>query len=135
VHAVQHFLRGLVGEREEKNLAGSHALGEIAKYLGERNEKVSAFYTSNVEFYLMRDGSFPQFAENVKRLPRTPKSVIIRSYFGGPWREPHPMNVPGFFSTQLLQTMDSFVAEYEAGGYVGYWDLVTKHSLPLSGGR
>jgi hypothetical protein len=39
--------------------------------------------------------------------------------------------VPGYFSTQLLQTLESLAAEYTNGGYGDYLDLVTKHSLPL----
>jgi hypothetical protein len=66
------------------NLAGDHALRAIAQLLAERKEKVSAFYTSNVEYYLMHDDSFDRFAENVRRLPREPQSVIIRSCFGPP---------------------------------------------------
>src|SRR5581483_5439762 len=48
------------------NLAGNHALAAIGQLLTERGEKVSAFYTSNVEYYLMHDDSFDRFAQNVK---------------------------------------------------------------------
>src|SRR5262244_989697 len=64
------------------NLAGDHGLKSIARYLNERGERVSALYTSNVEFYLMRgfsDDEFKRFAENVSLLPRDERSVIIRS--------------------------------------------------------
>ena len=116
------------------NLGGTHALKSIAAYLNERGEKVSAFYTSNVEFYLMRGyggEDFDKFAQNVKALPRDERSVIIRSYFNGTWGYAHPQTVSGFYSTQLLQTMDSFVKEFTAGGYQSYTDLVGKHSLDL----
>ncbi len=116
------------------NLGGGHALKSIAAYLNERGEKVSAFYTSNVEFYLMRGygaEDFDKSAANVKSLPRNERSVIIRSYFNGTWGYAHPQTVSGFYSTQLLQTMDSFVKEYSAGGYQSYTDLVGKHSLDL----
>ncbi|MGE0127824.1 MAG: hypothetical protein AB7U82_07080 [Blastocatellales bacterium] len=116
------------------NLAGGHALKNIAQFLNERGERVSAFYTSNVEFYLMRgfrDDEFDKFAENVKALPRDERSVIIRSYFNGTWGYEHPQSVSGYYSTQLLQTMDSFVEEYAGGGYKSYSDLVGKHMLEL----
>lgn len=112
------------------NLAGDHALSAIGKLIAERGDKVSAFYTSNVEQYLMRDGmSFDRFANNVRRLPRDPRSVIIRSYFGMGFYRAHPNAVPGYYSTQLLQTFDSFVSEHEAGGYQTYRDVVMKHVL------
>ncbi len=116
------------------NLAGDHALKSIARHLNERGERVSAFYTSNVEFYLMRgfkDDEFKRFAENVSLLPRDERSVIIRSYFNGAWGYEHPQSVNGYYSTQLLQTMDSFVKEYSSGGYRSYSDLVSKRILDL----
>jgi len=113
------------------DLAGSHALPALARLLARRGERVSAFYTSNVEDYLMRDGRFGRFAENVARLPRDGRSVIVRSYFGGRFGGAHPQAVPGYFSTQLLQTVESFVREQAAGGYRSYADVVSKHALAL----
>lgn len=133
------FLQGL----EERNLvipvvgnlAGTHALKQIAQYLHERGERVSAFYTSNVEFYLMRgyrdDDDFDRFARNVQALPRDANSVIIRSYFNGTWGYAHPQTVSGYYSTQLLQTMESFVKEHASGGYQSYNDVISKHLLEL----
>ena len=113
------------------NLAGNHALREIGKLTAERGDKVSALYVSNVEFYLMREGTFDTFAATVRGLPHDTRSVIIRSYFGGGFYGPHPQSVPGYFSTQLLQTVDAFVSESARGGYQTYMDLVTKHNLTL----
>ena len=112
------------------DLSGPSALAAIRHYLEEQGEHVSAFYTSNVEFYLMRGGSFDRFVENVKQLPHTEESVIIRSYFNR-FTSNHPQTVSGYASTQLLQTIESLVAEHENGGYQSYWDLITKHSLEL----
>ncbi len=115
------------------DLAGPHALREIGRVLAERGDSVSAFYVSNVEFYLMRAGTFEPFAENVAALPRAESSVLIRSYFGGGrFRAPHPLAVPGYFSTQLLQTIESFVASWEEGGFFSYWDLVNQNALELN---
>ena len=113
------------------NLAGNHALREIARVMTERGERLSAFYVSNVEFYLMREGSFDTFAASVRTLPHDSRSVIIRSYFGGGFYGSHPQSVPGYFSTQLLQTVDTFVAEAARGGYATYMDLVSKHNVEL----
>jgi hypothetical protein len=121
----RHLVIPVVGD-----LAGDHALAAIGKLIAERGEKVSAFYTSNVEQYLMRDGtSFDRFAENLRKLPRDSHSVIIRSYFGGGFYRQHPNSVPGYYSAQLLQTLESFSTEHEAGGYQTYRDVVTKHVL------
>ena len=79
----------------------------------------------------MREGGFEKFAENVRRLPYGEQSVIIRSYFSGGFGYQHPQSVSGYYSTQLLQTIGSFVKEYSSGGYESYSDLVSKHSLEL----
>lgn len=113
------------------DLAGPHALRAIGRDIAARGERVSAFYVSNVEFYLMRQGNFEQFADNAATLPRDAHSVVIRSLFGGLYRMDHPQSVPGYFSTQLLQTLESFASEHADGGYRSYRDIVTKHQIPL----
>ena len=78
----------------------------------------------------MREGTFepsrPRCAPSAGS-----RSVIIRSYFGGGFYGSHPQSVPGYFSTQLLQTVDSFAAESAKGGYATYIDLVSKHNQSL----
>lgn len=69
------------------DVSGSHALAAIGEALAASNLRVSAFYVSNVENYLFRRGRFEPYAENLRRLPHGPTSVIIRSIFrGGPSR-------------------------------------------------
>ncbi|NIM50608.1 MAG: hypothetical protein GTN62_09790 [Gemmatimonadales bacterium] len=110
------------------DLAGTHALKAIGQLIAARRERVSALYTSNVEFYLFRSGGFGQFLRNVEHLPRDERSVIIRSVFRATFG-PHPLSVPGYYSTQLLQTLETLVEEAADGGYRSYWELVTKHAL------
>lgn len=110
------------------DLSGTLAMSAIARFLTERGLAVSAFYTSNVEQYLLRDGGFPQFARNVAALPAQPRSVIIRSYF--PRGRPHPQQVAGYNTVQLVQTFSSFVDAERRGGYLSYFDLVTRDVLP-----
>jgi hypothetical protein len=50
--------------------------------LKTRGQPLSAFYTSNVEFYLSRAGTLDRFLENLAQLPRKPNAVVIRSVFG-----------------------------------------------------
>lgn len=113
------------------DLAGPHALKAIGRYLAERGKTVSTFYTSNVEFYLLRQNSFATFADNVRHLPHDERSLIIRSYFGGWYRRQHPQAVAGYFSSQLLQQIAGFLADYDGGGYTSYFDLVTRGSQDL----
>ena len=105
------------------NLAGPKALAAIGGEIARRGEKVSAFYDSNIENYLFRDGSFSRFVENVKKLPHTDKSVIIRSLFGG---YQLPESVPGYYSTSAIQTIDQFLANCGSSRCRGYFDVLRK---------
>jgi hypothetical protein len=105
------------------NLSGPHALAAIGQEITRRGEKVSAFYVSNIENYLLRDGSFPRFMDNVKKLPRSDKSVIIRSLFGG---MSLPESVPGYYSTSAIQPINELVANCGATRCRGYYELLKK---------
>jgi hypothetical protein len=104
------------------NLAGNGALAAVGKFLTATNRRVSAFYTSNVEFYLFQDGSFPRFVANLARLPHQPGSLIIRSVFPG-GRAPAVM-APGYNSASLTQPIQVLLDGYAKGRYRQYWELV-----------
>ena len=112
------------------DLSGTQAMKNIGQYIAELKDKVSAFYVSNVEFYLQRQGSYDRFYANVKGLPIDNKSVIIRSYFNY-YAPPHPQAEPNHFSTQLLQRIDDLVKQCAAGECETYQDIVTKNSILL----
>jgi hypothetical protein len=125
-----HVVRGMeLGDRIIPvigNLAGDKALRAVGAYATEHHLRISALYVSNVEQYLLtRDGGFSDFARNVASLPHDSTSVIIRSYFGRFGRT-HPLYVPasGGVSTSMIETIDSFLKRYGAGGIRGYADLV-----------
>lgn len=114
------------------NAGGAFALRRLGDEIRARGLVVSAMYMSNVEQYLFRDGIFGAFAENVKTLPRNERTVMIRSLFGsgrggGGW---HAASVSGYNSTQLLQSMDAFVKEYDAGQIASYNDLLASYIRP-----
>lgn len=109
------------------DLAGPTAVRAIGRYVRAHHEVVTAFYASNVEQYLFRSGTFSRWAANVAALPRDGRSVIIRSVF--PYGRPHPDARPGYLTVQLLQAFATFLAAERAGGYRGYWDLVTRDVL------
>jgi hypothetical protein len=112
------------------DFAGSHALAAIAALLEHRGMTLSAFYTSNVEYYLIESGTFGRFVDNVRRFPIDDRSVFIRSFFGRNFGFAHPDAVPGYYSVQLLQRVEDFTARYADGGYRSYGDLVTHAVVP-----
>jgi len=115
------------------DFGGVQAFRGMAKWLRDRSLAVSLFYTSNVEFYLFRQGTFRRYVENVRALPWEASGLIARSYFGGVMGQPHPQTLPGYASAQLLQTARSFLNRTAAPDRVSYWELVTVDALPLRG--
>ena len=65
------------------NFGGPKAIRSIAQWLKARNATVGAFYLSNVEQYLVQDGLWPTFCQNVAALPLDSSSTFIRSQSGG----------------------------------------------------
>jgi hypothetical protein len=60
------------------NFAGPKALRAVGEYIRGHGATVTAFYVSNVESYLHRDGSWPTFCANVATMPLDETSVFIR---------------------------------------------------------
>lgn len=108
------------------NVAGDKAVKAIGAYARDHGLKVSAFYLSNVEQYLItRDGGFDEFAANVKTLPHDSTGVIIRSYFGR-FGVAHPLFMPGrgAISASMIERLDSFLRRVQSGEIRTYPDLV-----------
>jgi hypothetical protein len=111
------------------DLAGPYALKRIGTYLAGHALDVSAFYTSNVEFYLVQDGVLAPYLENLSSLPHGSGSIIIRSIFD--FRFVSPPAAPGSCSVQSLQRMATLLEFAARAGAVGYGELVTRDPVEL----
>ena len=100
------------------DISGPRAVTAIAAYLDKRKARVSAFYVSNVEFYLFGDGRFASFAANLGRLPRAERSVLIRSVFG---RYGWPRGGSASQLHPIGELLDAF-----AKGRIRYYDELLK---------
>ncbi|HYK88482.1 MAG TPA: hypothetical protein VE398_06915 [Acidobacteriota bacterium] len=111
------------------DFAGSHALRELGRYLRERDERVTVFYTSNVEQYLVRNNAWARFLKNVGELPLDDRAVFIRAY----WSTyiSHPEGVAGYRFTQILQWIKPFLREFNPNLVYSYWDIVTTNTIKL----
>jgi hypothetical protein len=126
------FVRGL----HRKNLiipvvgdfGGAKAIASVGAYLKKIGLPVTAYYTSNVEQYLFGNNVFGAFANNIKKLPLTEKSLFIRAAVG---RWGHPTQLPGHRLTTLLQFMNVFLKDFDEGLYESYNDLTTLHYIEI----
>jgi hypothetical protein len=101
------------------DLTGPSALVAIGRLMTTHRYRLTAFYTSNVEFYLYGQGVFPKFVANLRRIPRTEESVVIRSIFGRPWS-----GRVGDSSTSRLQAVSDLVTGFDQGRFRSYGQLV-----------
>ena len=113
------------------DFAGKKALAAVANYLRENGYEVTAFYTSNVEQYLVEDQVFGAFVENIRKLPVSPNSMILRMVRTG-W-EPHPAYIPGHRMSPLLQRITVFLEDYDRDLFPDYWGLVTRDYIAPNG--
>ncbi|HEY2435096.1 MAG TPA: hypothetical protein VGI12_20670 [Vicinamibacterales bacterium] len=102
------------------DLAGPSAIANIGKAISARGEKLSAFYVSNVEFYLFREGTFGQFVANLKRVPHAGNAVVIRSFFA---RAPVTPTRPGDNSVSQVASVDDLLRGVDSGRVRSYGDL------------
>ena len=109
------------------DFGGKKAIATVADFLKKNSLNVNVFYTSNVEQYLFESDVFVSFAENVRKLPVTDKSLFIRSVFD--IAGPHPAQIPGHNVTTIMQYMNTFVRDFDQKKYPSYWSLVTINYL------
>jgi hypothetical protein len=100
------------------DLSGPRTIASIGARLRQRGLRLSAFYASNVEFYLFGDARYDRFVNNLSNLPRADHAVIIRSVFGR-----FSMGSGG--SSSHLQALSELVTGYSKGRYRYYGELVS----------
>ena len=110
------------------DFAGGHALRAVGDFVRGRGDRVSAFYLSNVEYYLYPDGRLDEFAENVRYLPTDGRSVMIRA-FVNLRQKAHPARVDRHLMTTVLQYTRSFSQLFADGAYRSYLDLGVKNYM------
>jgi hypothetical protein len=120
----------VVREMERNNLiigvtgdfTGSKALKAVGDYVRERHATITAFYVSNVEFYLFRQGDdWRKFYANVATLPLDESSTFIRSLSQGAGFRP---GSPNGRQVELLCSMPGLLKAYSEGKISSYMDMI-----------
>jgi len=102
------------------DISGPSALQSIGREIASRGERLSAFYVSNVEFYLFGQGTYPRFVTNLRSVPRADTAVLIRSIFG----RYLAVARPGDASTSQLQEVSDLIGGYDDGRYRSYGAVI-----------
>jgi hypothetical protein len=115
----QNLIVPLVGD-----FAGPKALRSVGRYLRQHGAIVSAFYTSNVEQYLFRNGVWADFARNLQALPLDRNSTIIRACFS---RCPFSSTSR---SVMLYDSIPRMLSDFEGDRLAQYWDVLARSRPP-----
>jgi hypothetical protein len=117
--SLRNVIVPLVGD-----FAGDKALRSVARWLKERDAKVSIHYLSNVEQYLFQSDAWTRFYENVAVLPTDSASTFIRSIANQGSRSPgRPIEI-----LQTTQPIHDLLRAYDAGK-IQFYNDVTRMSL------
>ena len=106
------------------DFAGPKALRAVGRYIRDHGATIAAFYTSNVEQYLFRNGVWRNFYSNLSTLPVDDSSVIIRSvsprdgYLGVPQGPDGRANV--------LDPVLPLVKDFNASKITSYYDVTSR---------
>ena len=109
------------------DFAGEKALRSLGKYLKVHHASVTAFYTSNVEFYLFQTDDWRKFFNNVAELPVDEGSVFLRAYFNN-----YDLKFPtaaGARSITLVDNIPGLLGAFDSGRIRTYLDVV-RRSMP-----
>jgi hypothetical protein len=106
------------------DFAGPHALRAVGRYLRQRGVVIGAFYTSNVEQYLFRNGVWQRFYENLATLPFDDRSVIIRSVSPRDGYLGVPQGPDG--RTNVLDPIANLIRDFKAGRVHTYYDVTSR---------
>jgi hypothetical protein len=109
------------------DFAGGKALRSIGRYLKQHGSSVTAFYTSNVEFYLFQSDDWRKFFKNVSDLPVDRDSVFIRAYFDNFGRYRSGSSAT---SETLLDGIQDLTVAYKANEIHGYFDIIKRSTAP-----
>ena len=123
----------VVKEMEEKNLivgvtgdfTGPKAVRAVGSYVRDHHATITAFYVSNVEFYLFRQGDdWKHFYDNVATLPLDGSSTFIRSLSQSYGFRPEVPRSPNGAQLELLCSMQGLLKVYSDGKIMSYMDMI-----------
>jgi len=120
-----------VKEMQRRNLivplvgdfAGPKAIRTVAKFMEDHQAKMSAFYLSNVEMYILGSPSWKSFCGNVAALPMDESSMFIRFLLGA-YARAASKNGLGPPNLSVIGPMIDVLTGMKKGYPPSYYDLI-----------
>ncbi|MEO6596879.1 MAG: hypothetical protein ABIP94_19210 [Planctomycetota bacterium] len=102
------------------DFAGSKALRLLGRYVADRGATITAFYVSNVEFYLFGSDAWRRFYANLAELPIDEHSRLLRSCSD----RGLATRTAADASHTRLRSIAELVRAFAAGTVEGYYDVL-----------
>lgn len=109
------------------DFAGDRALPGLAAYLAKEKLVVSAFYTSNVEQYLLEPALWAKWTRNVAALPLDDKSLFVRCYLDQ--GKKHPQEMKGHRTATVLTPIKDFLDRNQKKAFKDFFHVTTEGAL------
>lgn len=109
------------------DFGGDQAFAAIADHLKKSDLKVTTFYVSNVEQYLLDPPVWTKWLRNVEALPRTDDALFIRCYLDQ--GKKHPKQMEGHRTATVLAKVSDFLEREKKKPSKTFFDISTTGNL------
>ncbi len=109
------------------DFGGDKAFPAIAEYLKKQNLKVTTFYVSNVEQYLLEPPVWTKWIRNVEALPRADDALFVRCYLDQ--GKKHPKQMEGHRAATVLAKVSDFVEREKKTPSRSFFTVATEGNL------
>ncbi len=109
------------------DFGGDQAFAAIADHLKKSDLKVTTFYVSNVEQYLLEPPVWTKWLRNVEALPRTDDALFIRCYLDQ--GKKHPKQMEGHRTATVLAKVSDFLDREKKKPSKTFFDISTTGNL------
>ncbi len=109
------------------DFGGDQAFAAIAEHLKKNDLKLTTFYVSNVEQYLLEPPVWTKWLRNVEGLPRTDDAVFIRCYLDQ--GKKHPKQMEGHRTATVLAKVSDFLVREKKTPSKSFFTVATEGNL------
>jgi len=109
------------------DFGGEQAFAAIASYLKKNDLKITTFYVSNVEQYLLEPPVWTKWIRNVEGLPRTDDALFVRCYLDQ--GKKHPKQMDGHRTATVLAKVNDFLEREKKTPSRSFFTVATEGNL------